>query len=97
MGEKEQRLYEQQGLCWLCDRPMRVTDATWDHIIPRSHGGSWDPSNLKLAHESCNRIRGSVPPEKAREHVQLRLKYADTDIEAENRVRRLLGYPPLKA
>tara|TARA_R110000868_G_scaffold343404_2_gene604426 strand:- start:1422 stop:1793 length:372 start_codon:yes stop_codon:yes gene_type:complete len=30
-----------------------------DHVIPRSKGGSDDLANLRLAHWSCNRLRGN--------------------------------------
>lgn len=35
---------------------------TRDHIVPRYAGGSHDPSNLKLAHRSCNSRRGAPLP-----------------------------------
>ncbi|MEO0551316.1 MAG: HNH endonuclease signature motif containing protein [Pseudomonadota bacterium] len=62
----------QKGLCALCGRPMlrsrfeaphaRVWAkwrATYDHILPRSKGGTDDPSNLQLTHAVCNKIKGS--------------------------------------
>jgi hypothetical protein len=56
--------------CGICDRPMRFDvstgargesdeGATVDHVIPRSHGGSDDAANLRLAHWRCNRARGN--------------------------------------
>jgi len=33
--------------------------ATVDHVLPRSHGGSNDLSNLQLAHWSCNRSKSN--------------------------------------
>ncbi len=35
---------------------------TRDHIVPRRAGGGHDPSNLKLAHRSCNSRRGAPLP-----------------------------------
>ncbi len=59
---------EQKGMCWLCDMLMVIDSAgppnaaTWDHILPRSHGGTWHRDNLKLAHKVCNERRGNGPP-----------------------------------
>ncbi len=33
--------------------------ATLDHIIPRSLGGSDDPTNLRIAHRYCNSVRSN--------------------------------------
>lgn len=58
------RIYERDGwVCQLCDEPVDpgATDVwrpTLDHIVPRSKGGSDDPSNLRLAHMWCNSVRG---------------------------------------
>lgn len=71
------RIYhEQDGLCYLCKKPMTVTpeaeaganiqprdlDATWDHIHPLILGGKNNLSNLALAHlYPCNIIKGQLP------------------------------------
>lgn len=55
----------QNGLCWLCGGGMvnsgdgRGYDASFDHVTPRSKGGTRHLSNLKLAHVKCNSERGS--------------------------------------
>jgi len=52
-------------LCHLCGRKVRrstVQDpwyASLDHLVPRSRGGSDDPTNLATAHLWCNIIRGT--------------------------------------
>ena len=33
---------------------------TWDHILPKSHGGSDDPINARCACAKCNETRGSL-------------------------------------
>lgn len=53
--------------CWLCQQPIDYAapagtpDAfELDHYYPRSEYPelTWDPSNFRAAHSSCNRARG---------------------------------------
>lgn len=62
------RIYERDGFeCQICHEPTEP-DAepgsdwypTLDHVIPRSQGGSDDPSNLRTAHHWCNAVRGDL-------------------------------------
>jgi len=53
--------------CHLCRKPVNPRlraphrmSPTFDHLVPVSLGGSDDPSNLKLAHFTCNSSRGTV-------------------------------------
>lgn len=70
--ELRTRLFEQQaGLCHLCEKPMTLERrdrakapkdfATFDHLDPKSNGGTSYYTNLKLAHRRCNSERGSEP------------------------------------
>lgn len=51
--------------CGICGLPVDMTLArsdglncpSVDHIMPRAHGGSHDPSNLQLAHLRCNMLK----------------------------------------
>lgn len=62
----------QSGICALCDTPMLKNRfealhariwakqrATFDHIVPKSKGGSDETENLQLAHAQCNKIKGA--------------------------------------
>lgn len=49
-----------RGVCWLCGESVRtLDDASRDHVTPVSHGGSNHHTNIKLAHGTCNWIRGN--------------------------------------
>lgn len=58
-------IYERdKRLCWIClllGKPAYVKrkDASRDHYMPTSDGGSDDFENLRLAHKSCNSRRGT--------------------------------------
>lgn len=60
-------IYDRDGwTCQLCMCPLRTDVAgtdpqapSLDHIVPRSLGGSDDPSNLRAAHFGCNAARGA--------------------------------------
>jgi 5-methylcytosine-specific restriction endonuclease McrA len=63
---KLRMLREQDGLCSLCGKSMldfSMGQPSLDHQIPKSMGGTWAQSNLKLAHAECNRQRSSTPIE----------------------------------
>lgn len=65
---------EQNCICWLCDQTMGLFEATRDHLIPISKGGSDSWKNIRLAHALCNRLRGDTPADLARAHVQSLLR-----------------------
>lgn len=53
-------------ICHICGKSVNPKDhgafaPTRDHLIPRSKGGSNIARNLKLAHRSCNEMRGTDP------------------------------------
>ena len=69
VSKLDQLWKEQRGMCWLCDNAMAPQrdgtplSASFDHVIPRSHGGQKNSVyNLRLAHRSCNSKRGSPDP-----------------------------------
>jgi len=66
---REQLMREQGGRCALCgyrfpepggSDPTVYTGfaPTFDHIVPRAHGGEDSLDNLRLVHRPCNQIRG---------------------------------------
>ena len=61
-GEQRKRLTDQiyqeaQGICHICQLHVRREDASLDHLIPASQGGTSTRDNLALAHRSCNSSR----------------------------------------
>lgn len=55
--------------CTICGEPLDRAEPTrgngkaisFDHIVPRSEGGSDRLENLRLAHRLCNSLRGRDP------------------------------------
>lgn len=45
-------------VCGICGKPVDRADASLDHIVPLSLGGTHEPGNLRLAHLLCNSRRG---------------------------------------
>lgn len=54
------------GVCHLCFHTVEPTEASRDHVKPKSKGGKMDFANIKLAHRDCNSRRGSKPVEEFR-------------------------------
>lgn len=47
--------------CHYCGCWIFPTNATLDHVVPRSRGGNNSLSNLLLCCRSCNQSKGSTP------------------------------------
>src|SRR5574339_273553 len=45
--------------CFVCKKHVKEGNATLEHIIPLSKGGSSDIENLSISHYQCNKARGS--------------------------------------
>jgi 5-methylcytosine-specific restriction endonuclease McrA len=55
LAEVVNELYQvQKGLCPLCNTELDPPLMQVDHIIPFTHGGGNERSNLQLAHKTCN-------------------------------------------
>jgi 5-methylcytosine-specific restriction endonuclease McrA len=53
--------------CWICGEHVVHADATLEHILPRSEGGSSHLENLAISHDFCNNqrhIHGTTPDRK---------------------------------
>jgi 5-methylcytosine-specific restriction endonuclease McrA len=70
MGRKNQSSYYSKpiarihadfgGICALCGNFVELSDASRDHIIPRSKGGGNGRDNIQLTHKSCNNLKGDI-------------------------------------
>jgi len=79
--------YGHYPVCKLCGKPIYINsqtvrnsatkcshkEFTWDHIQPKSLGGTSDLSNLQETHKLCNNIKGSTPPEESRAQYQINI------------------------
>lgn len=50
------------GVCCYCREPVRLRDATRDHYLSLSAGGSDAFENLRLACKPCNGIKADMSP-----------------------------------
>ena len=63
------RSFGQSGICYLCQRPVDMTlsgrhrdGRSVDHVVPVSAGGAFFAlENWRLAHRSCNSVKGRSP------------------------------------
>lgn len=47
------------GRCQYCERTINLSDATVDHVVPKSRGGQNAWENVALACSKCNQKKGS--------------------------------------
>ncbi|ADU96117.1 HNH endonuclease [Thermovibrio ammonificans] len=74
--------------CAYCGRVVKDSDATIDHVLPKSRGGEWSWENLVTCCCECNQRKGDRTPEEAGMELLFRPK-RPTAFEVElNRWRR---------
>ena len=59
---RETLFYRDHGICVYCEKPLTVSEVTFDHYVPRYAGGgtSWD--NIVCACARCNSAKGNHDP-----------------------------------
>jgi 5-methylcytosine-specific restriction endonuclease McrA len=59
--KKKIKLWTQDPICYVCDEVIvDMEEATLEHIIPRSKGGSNKNYNIALSHRICNEIKADL-------------------------------------
>ncbi len=48
-----------KGICQICLKPCKLSEANIDHVIPLSKGGEHSRRNCVLAHSHCNQSKGN--------------------------------------
>lgn len=56
----DQVIQESGYICGICGQPVDPAEATIDHIIPLSRGGTDARENLMCAHRRCNELKGNL-------------------------------------
>lgn len=50
--------FDRNNICFYCDKDIEtIQEASWEHCIPLSRGGSNRKDNMALSHEKCNQER----------------------------------------
>jgi len=57
-GQKKNLYMKQSGKCARCKEPMDFHDASDDHLIAISQGGTNELRNRRLVHGKCNSSKG---------------------------------------
>lgn len=66
------RLWKENPYCFVCEKLIDdFSEATLEHIIPRSKGGKLHRNNLAVSHRFCNELKGNMCH---REEWQLKLE-----------------------
>jgi 5-methylcytosine-specific restriction endonuclease McrA len=55
-----------KGHCQYCGANLRLSEATFDHVVPRSRGGATSWENVVIACRPCNQRKGNKTPKEAR-------------------------------
>ena len=65
-SKRTKLLKQTRGRCWYCGVALGTQQATIDHKIPKSRGGSSQLLNLVIACRTCNNRKGQLTTEEYR-------------------------------
>ena len=54
-----------ENRCQYCKKHFEMSELTYDHVVPRSHGGRTEWTNIVTCCVDCNRRKGGRTPEQA--------------------------------
>jgi len=54
-----------ENRCQYCKKQFEMSELTYDHVVPRSHGGRTEWTNIVTCCVDCNRRKGGRTPEQA--------------------------------
>lgn len=55
------KLWSKSQICFACQKTiLSIKEASIEHIVPKSLGGTYKQRNLSLSHKDCNQIRGAI-------------------------------------
>lgn len=58
---KRLKMWKENPYCFVCDEEIKCfNQASIEHIIPKSEGGSNKPYNLAVSHKKCNSIKSNI-------------------------------------
>lgn len=63
--------------CQYCGRRMTVSQSTFDHVLPRSRGGTTSWENIVAACRGCNGRKGGRTPEEAGMRLRVAPRHPD--------------------
>lgn len=55
-----------RGQCQYCRKKVSRSEATYDHVVPRSQGGGANWENIVIACVPCNQVKGGRTPDQAK-------------------------------
>jgi 5-methylcytosine-specific restriction endonuclease McrA len=59
-NERLRLLLGEPVACYLCGLPLTYEEATADHILPVSRGGTSAIENRPWSHDTCNQVKGRL-------------------------------------
>lgn len=59
MARRQSLLSDGGWKCYWCQKPLTLRSMTIEHLVPKSRGGTNDPSNLATACDGCNGFRAN--------------------------------------
>ena len=80
--------------CGYCIKKFKPKFLTLDHVMPKSRGGSNDPSNLVTACFPCNQKKADKTPEEANMRLVNPVQRRNEEMETRKYLMRFLGERP---
>jgi 5-methylcytosine-specific restriction endonuclease McrA len=67
---REDAFRAQNRRCCYCQEPMKMAQATADHLHARSRGGTTSSENIAAACRECNKVKSSIPEKRFKQMVR---------------------------